>query len=45
MAKRNVDLTSKEWLDIIFEGKNKDFGAYDLRKNSEKRHTLALIFT
>lgn len=45
MAKRNVDLTSKEWLDIIFEGKNKDFGAYDLRKNSEKRHTLAVIFT
>ena len=45
MAKRNVDLTSKEWLDIIFEGKNREFGAYDLRKNSEKRHTLAVIFT
>ena len=45
MAKRNVDLTSKAWRDIVFEGKNKDFGAYDLRQKSEKRHTLAVIFT
>lgn len=43
MAK-NVDLTSREWRDLIFEGKNKDFGAYVLRKNSESRHTLASIY-
>lgn len=43
MAK-NVDLTSKEWRDLIFDGKNKEFGAYVLRKNSESRHTLASIF-
>ena len=30
MAK-DVDLTSREWRDIVFEGKNKDFGAYKLR--------------
>ena len=27
MAK-DVDLTSKEWCDIVFEAKNKDFGVY-----------------
>ena len=43
MAK-NVDLTSREWRDLIFDGKNKEFGAYVLRKNSESRHTLASIF-
>lgn len=40
-----ANLTSKEWRDLIFADKNKDFGAYQLRKNSEKRHTLAVIFT
>jgi len=42
MAK-DVDLSSDEWRDIVFEGKNKDFGAYELRKNSPKRHNLAMI--
>lgn len=32
-------------LDILFEGKNKDYGAYDLRKKYNKRITLALIIT
>lgn len=45
MAKRNVDLTSKAWRDLVFEGKNQDFGAYKLRQKSENRHTLAVIFT
>ena len=42
MAK-DVDLSSKEWCDIIFDHKNKDFGAYVLRKNSIKRHNKAMI--
>ncbi|MDE6206379.1 MAG: energy transducer TonB [Muribaculaceae bacterium] len=41
MAK-DVDLTSKEWRDIVFEGKNKDFGAYKLRESSVARHTKAI---
>ncbi|MDE6335656.1 MAG: energy transducer TonB, partial [Muribaculaceae bacterium] len=45
MAKRNVDLTSKEWRDIVFADKNQDFGAYQLRKNSDKRHNMAVLFT
>ena len=34
---KNVDLTSKEWCDLVFEGKNKAFGGYLLRVNSPKR--------
>ncbi|MDE6294534.1 MAG: energy transducer TonB [Muribaculaceae bacterium] len=45
MAKKNVDLTSKEWRDLIFEGKNQDFGAYQLRKDSDKRHNMAALYT
>lgn len=32
-------------LDIIFEGKNKEYGAYDLRKTYNKRITYAIIGT
>jgi len=42
MAK-DVDLSSKEWRDIVFEGKNKEFGAYQLRKDSAARHNKAMI--
>lgn len=45
MAKRSVDLTSPEWRDIVFAGKNKDFGAYQMRKQSDKRHNLAALYT
>ncbi len=43
MAK-DVDLTSKEWREIVFEGKNKEFGAYVLRSTSPKRHTKAVLW-
>ena len=42
MAK-DVDLSSKEWRDIVFEGKNKEYGAYEMRENSTARHTRAVI--
>ena len=29
-----LDLLNNNWLDLVFEGKNKSYGAYDLRKNS-----------
>lgn len=44
MAKRNVDLTSAEWRDLIFADKNKEFGAYQLRKSSDKRHNMAFLY-
>ncbi len=44
MAK-DVDLSSKEWRDLIFEGKNKEFGAYELRRTSDSRHNRAVLWT
>lgn len=42
MAK-DVDLSSKEWRDIVFEGKNKEYGAYTLRASSASRHNKSVI--
>ena len=42
MAK-DVDLTSREWREIVFEGKNKEFGAYKIREASPARHTNAVV--
>jgi protein TonB len=42
MAK-DVDLTSREWLNLVFEGKNKEYGAYELRDSSSDRHLKALL--
>ena len=44
MAKE-VDLSSREWCDLVFEGKNKDFGAYVIRTDSPKRHNKAFWYT
>lgn len=38
---REINLTSNEWCNIIFEGKNKEYGAYKLRQESSKRHFLS----
>ena len=43
MAK-DVDLSSREWLDLVFEGKNKDFGAYDIRQDSPRRHNKSVLY-
>lgn len=41
MAK--IDLTSREWCDLVFEGRNKVYGAFELRQSSPKRHNIAMI--
>ena len=41
MAK--VDLSSLEWCDLIFSGKNKAYGAYKMREDSPRRHNIAVI--
>ena len=41
MAK--IDLTSPEWCQLIFEGKNQAYGAYRMRANSTKRHNVAMV--
>lgn len=40
MAK--IDLLSQDWIDLVFTGKNKKYGAYDMRKKSPKRHIIAI---
>lgn len=40
---KDINLNSSEWRDIVFEGKNKSYGAYELRKSSSKRHIVAFI--
>ncbi len=40
---KDINLNSSEWRDIVFEGKNKNYGAYELRKSSSKRHVVAFI--
>lgn len=38
-----LDIFTNQWLDIVFEGRNKAYGAYDLRKNNTKTTVRALI--
>ena len=40
---KDVDLSSKEWRDIIFEGKNQQYGAYEMRAKSDSRHNKAML--
>ncbi len=42
---REVNLSSREWCDLVFEGKNKDFGAYVIRTESSTRHNKAVLWT
>jgi protein TonB len=39
-----LDIFTNQWLDIVFEGRNKAYGAYDLRKSNTKTTLKALIF-
>jgi len=38
-------ILSTDLLDLIFEGRNKDYGAYELRKQYNRRLTKALVIT
>ena len=38
-----IDLISNEWTDLVFEGRNQAYGAYQLRKGTAKRNVWALI--
>ncbi len=40
---KDVDLSSREWRDLIFEGKNKEYGAYEMRAKSDSRHNRAML--
>lgn len=40
---KDIRLNSAEWCDVVFEGKNKQYGAYKLRQTSSKRHIVAFL--
>lgn len=38
-----IDLIDNSWVDLVFEGKNHDYGAYRLRKGTGKRNLMSII--
>ncbi|MCL2596553.1 MAG: energy transducer TonB [Paludibacter sp.] len=42
MAK-DIQMNSQEWSDMVFEKRNKAYGAYQMRLDSSKRHVWAII--
>ena len=39
----NNNIFSDEWCELVFESKNHEYGAYELRKNSSKRQIRAML--
>lgn len=40
---KDINLNSSDWCDIVFEGRNKSYGAYKMRQTSGKRLRLAFL--
>ncbi len=40
----NIDLINSEWSNLVFEGKNKEYGAYVLREETGKRNVYSMLF-
>ena len=38
-----VDLNDPKWLDLVFTGRNKKYGAYRLRRGAPRRNLMALL--
>lgn len=38
-----INLNSAEWCDLVFDGRNKRYGAYRLRQTSSKRYVVAFL--
>ena len=38
-----VDLIDNNWVDLVFEGRNKEYGAYVLRKDTGKRNLKSML--
>jgi len=45
MLKPKLDLCRSEWLELVFDDRNKEYGAYELRKHYDKTLLTALGFT
>lgn len=44
MAK-DININGADWCDMVFEGKNKGYGAYVMRSTTSKRHVTAMFVT
>ncbi|MDB4924330.1 energy transducer TonB [Mucilaginibacter sp.] len=44
MLGSKLDILKQEWIDVVFSGRNKAYGAYDLRKSSPRNTNRALVF-
>lgn len=40
---KNVSIYEKNWIDLVFEGKNKEYGAYQLRQENPRTTLMALF--
>ena len=38
-----IDLYDPKWIEMVFEGKNKEYGAYKLRRGTSSRNIKALL--
>ncbi len=43
MIGSKLDIFKKEWLDVVFQGRNKEYGAYELRKLAPKATNRGLL--
>jgi len=43
MFKSGIDLYGKSWIDTVFEGRNKKYGAYEMRDKESGRTVRALV--
>jgi protein TonB len=45
----DINITGKEWLELVFAGRNKTYGAYAIRNSTTRRHLTAygiiIVFT
>jgi TonB family C-terminal domain len=40
-----INICAEDWCNLVFEGKNKNYGAYELRQKSSKRHAFAILLS
>jgi protein TonB len=44
MLGSKLDILKKEWIDVVFAGRNKNYGAYDLRRSNSRNTNRALFY-
>lgn len=45
MITSNFDLYKAEWLDLVFDKRNKEYGAYELRQHYARNMAMAMLIT